>query len=98
MQFTKRLHAPIRAGIITNTIRIWKSRRVKVGGEYRLGAGPGFVRVQAVKEISIEELTDQQAISSGFDGLQDLMKTAQHGTGKRVFVIQFEYNDGLGKP
>ena len=38
--FTKRLHAGIMAGEITQTVRIWKRLHVKVGGCYGLGPKP----------------------------------------------------------
>ena len=57
MQFTKRLHEPIRAGIITCSIRIWKRMHAKVGGRYRLGQGPGYIVVDSIDEISPEDFS-----------------------------------------
>lgn len=95
MQFSARLHDLIRAGIVTTSIRVWKSRRVKVGSQYRLGNTQGFVEVLGVKEMQRNQITEKMALDSGFDSLQDLFDVAQHGTGKRVFLITFAYHDGL---
>ena len=96
MQFKTRLHDLIRAGIVTTSIRIWKSARVKVGGRYTLGAGPGYIIVLSLKEMELNDIDEKMAISSGFEGINDLLSVAQHGTGKRVFLVVFEYHDGLG--
>lgn len=31
---------------------------------------------------------------SGFSGVVDLLKTAKHGPGEEVYVIEFVYEDG----
>ena len=93
MQFTKRLHEPIRAGIVTSSIRIWKRRHAKVGGTYRLGSGPGHIVVDSIVEIEPEVVTDELAIESGFDSVEDLMKVARHGSGKDIYLIHFHYVD-----
>jgi hypothetical protein len=89
MGFTKRLHAAIMAGEITETVRIWQRPHVKVGGRYQLG--PGAVEVTQMREIEISDITPELARRSGFEGLVDLLKVAKHGRGQRVFLIDFEY-------
>lgn len=89
MGFTKRLHAGIMAGEITETVRIWQSPHVKVGGRYRLG--PGAVEVTRMREIEVSDITPELARRSGFAGVVDLLKVAKHGPGQRVFLIDFEY-------
>jgi hypothetical protein len=91
MMFTKRLRAPIMRGEITTSIRIWQKPHVKVGGVYALG--PGHVRVTAIKEIGIHDITPAIARESGFEGVVDLLKTAKHGRGERVFLVAFEYEE-----
>jgi hypothetical protein len=90
MTFTKRLHAGIIAGQITETVRIWRSPHVKVGGRYRLG--PGAVEVTRMREIDLTDITPELARRSGFEGMVDLLKIAKHGAGERVFLIDFEYH------
>jgi hypothetical protein len=91
MVFTKRLHAPIIAGDVTCSVRIWRSPRVKVGGRYALG--PGFVEVTALREIELADVTPALARRSGFAGVVDLLKVAKHGAGERVFLVEFEYRE-----
>ena len=89
MQFKADLRAPIRRGEITTTIRIWQGARVKEGGRYSLK--PGHVVIESVREIGLNDITPRMARDSGFDGLIDLLKTARHGEGRRVFFIRFYY-------
>ncbi len=92
MTFTKRLHPGIMAGEITETVRIWHKPRVKLGGRYPLG--PGAVEVTRIREIELSDITPDLARRSGFEGLVDLLKVAQHGAGQHVFLIDFEYREG----
>jgi len=92
VQFTKRLREPIIAGEVTCTIRIWQSPRVKAGGLYRLGFGA--VEVKSIREISLQDITPALARRSGFSGVVELLKTAKHGAGQRVFLIEFFYRAG----
>ena len=89
MQFTKRLREPIARGEITSSIRIWKSPRVKVGNRYRLESG--YVKVDSMKEINLEDITPSLARESGFAGVVDLLKTAKHGLGEQVYLVRFHY-------
>ena len=96
MTFTKRLHAPIMAGEITCSVRIWRRPHVKVGGVYRLG--PGSVEVTALREIALSDITPSLARRSGFAGVVDLLKVAKHGAGERVFLVDFEYRGPTSAP
>ena len=58
---------------------------------------PGHIVVTAVTEMSMEDITPALARRSGFVGVVDLLKTAKHGPGRRVFLIEFRY-EALGKP
>jgi len=89
MIFTKRLREPIMWGEITCSVRIWQSPRVKVDGRYAQGSGA--IRVTALKEISLNDITPDLARRSGFAGVVDLLKTAKHGSGERVYLVEFEY-------
>ena len=91
MMFKASLREPIRQGEITTTIRVWQSARVKVGGTYKLA--PGQVVVVSVREIDINDITPAMARESGFAGVIDLLKTARHGAGQRVFFIRFRYEE-----
>ncbi|HUZ13738.1 MAG TPA: hypothetical protein VMU93_12930 [Caulobacteraceae bacterium] len=89
MTFTKRLHPGIVAGEITCTVRIWRRPRVKVGGRYRLGGG--WIEVMSLREIGFSDVTPELARASGFAGVIDLLKTARHGRGETVYLIDFIY-------
>ena len=91
MMFTKRLREPIMRGEITTSIRIWQKPHVKAGGTYALG--PGRIRVTSIKDIGIRDITPKMARESGFEGVVDLLKTAKHGRGEKVYLIAFEYED-----
>lgn len=58
---------------------------------------PGHIVVTGVTEMSLEDITPALARQSGFVGVVDLLKTAKHGPGRRVFLIGFRY-EAPGKP
>ena len=89
LSFTKRLHDGIMAGDITISIRVWQSPRVKVGSQSRLGEGT--VEVTAIRQIDWSDITPSLARESGFLGVVDLLKIAKHGSGQKVYLVEFEY-------
>jgi len=91
MQFARELRDRVRSGEITCTVRIWQSPRVTAGRAYALS--PGYVVVDSIMEISLADVTADLARRSGFRGVVDLLKTAKHGSGERVFYITFHYVD-----
>jgi hypothetical protein len=92
MQFTKRLRTPIKNGEITTSIRIWKRPHVKVGNHYRLEEG--HIVVDTLHEIDFDDITPTLARASGFAGVADLLKTAKHGSGETVYLVEFHYEPG----
>lgn len=91
MQFTKHLREPIRRGDITTSVRIWIKPRVKVGGRYKLQSG--FVVVDSIRKNEWEGISPKMAKDSGFNGIIDLLKTAKHGKGENVYLIDFHYEE-----
>lgn len=89
MMFTKRLRGPVMAGDVTCSVRIWQRAHVKLGGRYQTGFGE--IEVTSVREITLQDITPELARHSGFAGVVDLLKTAKHGPGDRVFLVEFEY-------
>jgi len=89
VQFLRALRDRVRRGEITCSVRLWQRPHVKVGGRYALP--PGQIEVTALAEISLEDITPALARKSGFVGLVDLLKTAKHGPGRRVFLVEFRY-------
>lgn len=87
--FARRLRERIRRGRIRCTVRIWTRPHVKVGGRYAMD--DGHVVVDSVVPIRMREITDDLAHESGFDSVEDLLKTAKHGRGNKVYLIRFHY-------
>ncbi len=91
MTFTKRLHAGIRSGKISCSVRIWQRPHVKAGGRYRFGEG--MIEVDSIRRIDLSEVTPALAKKSGFAGVVDLLKVAKHGPGENVYLVEFHYED-----
>lgn len=91
MQFAKRLRPLVQNGDVTCSVRIWQQPRVKVGGRYSLA--PGEIEVLSITSLSRDDLTPELAVRSGFDSVEDLLDTAQHGTGECIFLVEFRYHD-----
>jgi hypothetical protein len=89
--FTARLRPRIRSGEIDCTVRIWQGPRVKVGGRYPLL--DGHVVVEKIREIALADITPELARRSGFNGVVDLLKTARHGQGTHVYLIDFHFEE-----
>lgn len=89
MQFLKRLRDPIKRGEITTSVRIWKRPHVKVGNRYRLEEG--YVVIDRLSEIDFDDITPRVARESGFAGVADLLRTAKHGPGETVYLVEFHY-------
>jgi hypothetical protein len=89
VEFTKRLREGIRRGRIRCTIRIWLRPHVKAGGRYRME--DGHIVVDAITPMALADVTDDLARESGFESVDDLLRTARHGRGERVYLIRFHY-------
>jgi hypothetical protein len=90
MLFQRRFHERIVSGQIRCTVRIWQRPHVKVGGRYALGRGA--VVVDRIQETRLDDITAALARRCGFPSVVDLLKTAKHGAGERVFVVEFHYD------
>jgi hypothetical protein len=87
--FAKHLRESVKRGEITRSVRIWKQPRVKVGNAYVLEQG--FVVVDSLHRIEFDEITPALARETGFAGLADLLKTARHGSGENVYLVEFHF-------
>ena len=63
--FKKKFLPTIRSGEKTQTIRLWKYRRMRAGQRSYI-PGVGYIRVTAVDPVEIDRLTDADAIPDGF--------------------------------
>jgi hypothetical protein len=61
----------IRAGEKTQTVRLWKYRRMRPGQRSYI-PGAGYIRVQAVDEVKLADLTDEDARLDGFESAEAL--------------------------
>ena len=89
MVFTKRLREGVRRGRIRCSVRIWQKAHVKAGGRYPMDEGQ--ILVESVEQIRKADITAELARESGFETLKDLLEIAQHGPGRKVFLIRFRY-------
>ena len=89
MVFAKKLRAGVICGEITTSIRIWTSPHVKVGNRYAMG--DGAIEIDAITPIGLPDITPEMARASGFLGVLDLLKIAQHGKGTNIYLIRFHY-------
>ena len=95
MMFAKPLRARVRSGEITSSVRIWQTPRVKVGSRYPVL--DGAIEITRLQEVDLEDITEAMARAGGFESLDALMKTARHGRGERVFIVDFVFV-GSGEP
>lgn len=89
MVFTKRLREGVRRGEITCSVRIWERPRVKVGNRYRMEDGE--IEVDSIEPIGLPDITPMLARESGFLGVVDLLKVANHGKGRNIYLVRFHY-------
>ena len=92
--FKKKFLPAIRAGEKTQTIRLWKYRRMKPGQRSYI-PGAGYIRVTAVEEVALEALTDADALPDGFATAGELraeiarLYPGQLAQGHRAYRIVF---------
>jgi hypothetical protein len=63
--FKKQFLPAIRQGTKTQTIRLWKSARMRAGQRSYI-PGIGYIRVTGVDRVRLEDLTDADAAPDGF--------------------------------
>ena len=74
--FKKKFLDPIRRGEKTQTIRLWKYRRMKAGQRsYILGIG--YIAIRSVDPVEIDHLTDADALPDGFETAAALREELQ---------------------
>jgi hypothetical protein len=62
---------------------------VKVGSRYRMEEGE--IEIDSIQPIGLPDITGALARESGFLGVIDLLKVAQHGKGQNIYLIRFHY-------
>lgn len=69
--FKQKFLEAIRSGEKTQTIRVWRRRMMRAGQRSYI-PGVGRVRITAVDEIRLEDLSDADAVLDGFPTAADL--------------------------
>jgi len=68
---------------------MWTRPHVTVGKRYRMEEGE--IEVDSIQPIGLPDITPQLARESGFLGVVDLLKVANHGKGNNIYLIRFHY-------
>ena len=63
--FKKKFLPAIRTGEKTQTIRLWRWRMMRTGQRSYI-PGIGYIHIERVEQVDLEELTDADAIPDGF--------------------------------
>ena len=93
--FKKQFLVAIRQGEKTQTIRLWKHRRMKAGQRSYI-PGVGHIRLLAVEEVELDRLTDDDAVPDGFATAEELraeiarLYPERLAAGYRAYRIRFE--------
>jgi hypothetical protein len=92
--FKKKFLDAIRAGEKTQTVRLWKWRKMKPGQRSYI-PGAGYIHIEAVDEVALPELTDTDAVLDGFPSAAALRQEIEQlylkqlAAGHRAFRIRF---------
>ena len=62
---------------------------MKVGGRYPME--DGHIEIDSITPIGLPDITPALARESGFLGVVDLLKVANHGRGRNIYLIRFHY-------
>jgi len=68
---------------------MWTRPHVTVGKRYRMEEGE--IEVDSIQPIGLPDITPELARESGFLGVVDLLKVANHGKGRNIYLIRFHY-------
>ena len=92
--FKKKFLDAIRQGQKTQTVRLWKWRKMKPGQRSYI-PGAGYIQIGEVDEVALDRLTDDDARRDGFDSAAALRQEIkqlypkQLAAGYRAFRIRF---------
>jgi hypothetical protein len=100
--FKKKFLAAIRSGEKTQTVRLWPFRRMRPGQRSYI-PGAGYIEITAVDEVTLENLSDDDAKLDGFAtaaalraeiaSIYEQKASADH----RVFRVRFRVLDAAGQ-
>lgn len=99
--FKKKYLPAIRSGAKTQTVRLWKHRRMRTGQRSYI-PGAGYIVVDSVDEVAIGDLTDEDARLDGFPTLAalrdeiDTLYRNEIAQGYRVYRVRFRRVETAG--
>lgn len=94
--FQKRFHAGLVSGEITLTFRRWARTHVRAGGRYRCHP-IGVLEVTEVREVRVDEITEADALSTGFLTRAELLEYMAGASdapllaSSKVFRVQLQH-------
>jgi hypothetical protein len=91
--FKKKFLDAIRQGTKTQTIRLWTHRMMRAGQRSYI-PGAGYIRIESVEQVALEDLTEEDAMRDGFDSLTALKEEIASiyestAAGKKPFRVRF---------
>jgi hypothetical protein len=92
--FKKKFLDAIRRGEKTQSIRLWKFRRMRAGQRSYI-PGAGYIQITAVDEVALDALTDDDARPDGFPSADALrhelsqLYPNQQAEGYRAYRLTF---------
>jgi hypothetical protein len=103
--FKKKFLPAIRSGEKTQTIRLWKRRMMRAGQRSYI-PGAGYIAVDRVEPVELEDLTDADAVPDGFPTADSLRQelsaiygdklAAGHKAFRIVFRLEVDRRQGTG--
>ena len=51
----------------------------------------GEIEIDFLEPISLQDITQDLAVESGFLSKTDLLRVAKHGSGSNVYLVRFHY-------
>jgi hypothetical protein len=76
VEFSRELRNDVLAGDITLSVRLWKRRRVKEGGRYRVGLGA--IEVDSIELVPFAAITRDDVRRAGEPDRETLRRRAAH--------------------
>jgi hypothetical protein len=78
VEFSRELRNDVLAGDITLSVRLWKRPRVREGGRYRVGSGPGEIEIDSIELVPFATITRADVRRAGEPDREALRRRAAH--------------------
>lgn len=94
MLFSQELRGDVLAGDITVPFRLWKRPKVKAGGRYPVGPGPGLIEVESVEMVLFADVSDADVRRAGEPDRETLRRRAAHAgpVGDTTLLYRVEFH------